>query len=77
MIDLDAIMRPEPVYFATAGTDEKTLRLLALDTASVDVAWNGTLDAIRAEGRDPDAVVLRTGEVLTAWRNNTLTPEPR
>lgn len=55
----------------------ETLRLLGLDTASVDAAWSGTLDAIRAEGRDPDAVVRRTGEVLTAWRNNTFTTEPR
>ena len=30
----------------------ETLRLLALDAASVDAAWSGTLDAIRAEGRD-------------------------
>lgn len=55
----------------------ETLRLLALDAASVDAAWSGTLDAIRAEGGDPDAVVRRAGEALNAWRSNPFTPEPR
>jgi hypothetical protein len=53
------------------------LRALSHDDASLDAAWNGALDAIRAEGRDPAAVVRCAGEVLAAWRANPYTPEPR
>ncbi len=44
---------------------------------ALDAAWSGALDAIRAEGRDPDAVVQRAGEVLAAWHANPYAPEPR
>ena len=45
----------------------RDLRALSLDDANLDAAWQGALDEIRAEGRVPDAVVRRAGEVLTAW----------
>lgn len=51
----------------TAPPSQEDLRPLGLDDASLDAAWDATLDALRAEGRDPDAVVRRAGEVLSAW----------
>lgn len=66
----DALMRPQPRHATTASTDTETLRLLGLDDASTDAAMATALDELRAEGHDPDAVLRRAGEVLTAWRDN-------
>jgi hypothetical protein len=48
---------------------DAALRHLGLDAATLDAAWQGALDEIRAEGGDPDAVVRRAGEVLSAWHD--------
>jgi len=50
----------------TAPTQDE-LRPLGLDDASLDAQMREVMAQISAEGRDPDAVVARAGEVLSAW----------
>jgi len=50
---------------------QNELRALGLDDASLDAAWRKVMVQLRAEGRDPDAVVECAGANLTAWRERS------
>lgn len=49
---------------------QEELAALGLDDASSEAAWQWALDAIRADGGDPDAEIKRAAEALEYYRNN-------
>ena len=51
----------------TTPTQDELLAL-GLDDATLDAQMRDVMARLRAEGRDPEAVVARAGEVLSAWR---------
>jgi hypothetical protein len=53
----------------TAPTQDE-LRAIGLDDATLSAQWDEVMAQLRAEGRDPEAVAARAGEVLSAWRDH-------
>jgi len=46
------------------------LRDLGIDDASMSAQWDAVMAQLRAEGRDPDTELARTGDVLSHYHNH-------
>jgi hypothetical protein len=73
-VPTDEQMR-RPIHLApwpapAAPPTQEELAPLGLDDASLDDAWKGVEDQLRAEGIDPDEMAARAGRAIDAWHDH-------